>query len=209
VASPTTSVLQDFNVADANPYTSATWVTDSGTGFGTKVVSNELANANGTDGNSGSSHQDTLFGNSQEVFATMTALPTGGNKHYLKVCIKDSTRTGPPTTADGFAYTGYQLAIFAGSWNLERRTGGSDTSLTSGTRTNSAGEKWLLQKIGSNFTVSVFSGGSWSELGSTSDSTYTDGGYLVCDFRSTGTRIDDFGGGDVVGTSYIPILSVR
>jgi hypothetical protein len=70
------------------------------------------------------------------------------------------------------------------------------------------GDKLGLECIGSTIAAYVFQSGAWSQLGTRTDSTYSAAGKIGVRLSDAGSnsRIDDFGGGTVVGGAPSPSL---
>ena len=186
---PTTAVLDDFDRDDEGPPPSASWTSQAGED-GLLVLSDQCA---GEDSNNDCfAWWNTEYGSSSEVYVTLDTLPEDGLSAILFARF-DSQDT------DG---SGYRLVynrededspdIFA----VERIDAGDETELLSIEQDINTGDSIGLEIVGSTLTVYHKPGsGSWTSLGSATDSTYADAGYIGLMLGGSAARGDDFGGG--------------
>lgn len=191
---PTTPILDTFNRANEDP---ATGWTDIGTP-GLAVVSNQLAQT----APAGNAYFNTpCTSPDQEVYAQIAVKPSAPNEIIMNV------RRNP---GGGGADEGYMVWFItqAGTDQIQMRDP-LDGILFTGNVELSVGDWFGMSAVGTLFTAwyhKVTTG--WVALGSANDSMNDGTGnknklsvYLGDD--ST-TKIDNFGGGDVVSQSLVP-----
>lgn len=202
---PSTSVLDSFTRADENP------LSGGGNWFGPvlsgqnqlKLVSNQIASTSGV--TRGSGYWTPSIYTDSEAFMTFSTVPTtDGAGVYVRL-----------TSPGSGSASGYMGWFFPGSgfrlWRLDNGTlnviGGY-----SGSTTLAAGDKIWLRATGSSIVLAQFHSGSWTDVVTVTDSTYTQGYIGIFGAADTGWRSDDFGGGSINGTSDqspTPTASVR
>lgn len=207
MAFPTTSVLDDFNRADAGPPPSASW-TSTGTydpSSGLKVLTNQCA----TDGSNKGGVWGTQYGPDCEQFSTVATLFADARNIQIHVRM-----TLPGTGGTGNSYfvrftrndlnAGFDAQCYrddAGSWTQL----GATVSDTAGAL--AGGVKFGVDMIGSTLSGYVNRSGTWASAISQSDATYSNSGYLsLRPGADASVRFDDFGGGTVFvpGASWVP-----
>lgn len=180
IAGPTTSVLDDFNRADQGPPPSSNWTTLGGGDL--VVASNELAA--GDAGACTYYWNAASFGPNFEAFITLT--DTGSAS--FNVWLMNTT-----------TYNGYGMAFNLNDDNarIVLVNTAVQSNLTSVSHVAAIGNTYWIHKYGTTLTLFYkTSGGSWTELTSTTDATYSDSGcYLVVTIFNIGSQLDDFGGG--------------
>lgn len=205
MAFPTTSVLDDFNRADESPLDNSTWagpIINGGAEL--KLVSNQVESV--TVESRGSSYWTTSFDADQEVYVDVVAVDQVMSLY---------ARTVDPgaTTRDG-----YQVVItsLTGPDNIviNRIDDESDTQLGASLSSNlSANDAIGLECQVSTISCYTRISGVWGLVGSRTDSTYTSGGVIGIDSSSfsSGARIDNFGGGNLVASedSGTPLVRQR
>lgn len=193
MSAPRTPRLDDFNRVNQGPAPSSSWtngiITFTG---GLVVLDNQLArSANGAFRQG--SYWNTAFGPDSEVWGTVkyTSRSTNdGMSLYTRL-----TTPGSGTT-DGYAL----LVEFDGSacqWGIQRFDNGVGASLGSLVSQDiSDGDQVLFQAYGDILAGFLGSGGTWAQVVSASDSTYTSAGFVGVDLvNGQRWRLDDFGGG--------------
>lgn len=139
------------------------------------------------------------FGPDCEVYATLTAYSgTVGRGFYLGVKLTDVGLAG----VDGYYL--YQNGTFAAAvtdTQLRRIDNGVETVLgATFSMTLTAGDKVMLQVAGNQVSAWSNNGGTWTQIAARTDSTYqATTGALGLGIVSTGTTLDDFGGGTIGG----------
>lgn len=183
MAFPVNGVIDDCNRADEGP---------PPTGWGDMVSglvisSNQLAPSG--PGNRSSYYATILTDDDCEVYATIGTAPANNRNMSLYARLTD---IGSGTT-DGY---GVRLNKTTGTDTLQivRMDNGSLSVLGADFSQELVdGDQFGLEIVGSTLTLYVNTGSGWSSLGSRTDSTYPNAGYLGADIGS-GT-LDDFGGG--------------
>jgi hypothetical protein len=202
MAFPTTSVIDDFNRANASDLGS-NWTR----AFNFGVASNRLtvasnratppANFYGEDAYTAAS-----YGPDSEAYATLISTPAAGGDFGVF-----ARYTGPNASAQG-----YRLAITAaGSWQVSAYTGGSTTPRNIGSAASqavAAGDSFGMEVTGTGATVTIKlyhkpAAGSWTLLATVTDTHANritgSGNVGVYSFNNgSGGALDDFGGGTVV-----------
>lgn len=181
MAFPTTTLLDDFNRANASP-PSASW---SGPIFGANHLAVSSNTCVGNGGASGSDYWNTTVGPDTEVWAKFATL--GG---YLYVRMKDPGSG----TSDGYVVT---PSTVSGNCTVCRIDNGALTQLGSGLGSAAANGDVIGLEIISDTLQAYKNGSAWSTT--RSDSTYSVAGYIGIYASSASTVIDDFGGGTVDG----------
>ncbi|HWE10859.1 MAG TPA: Ig-like domain repeat protein [Solirubrobacteraceae bacterium] len=132
----------------------------------------------------------TSFGANQEAYLTVPVLPAAG--HYFQVAGRVSSLTGS-TVSMYFL----QVTPSKNLWDLRKKlNGASSTSMGTFTAPFAAGDSAGLQLNGSTITAWHESGGSWTSVGSVTDTSITAGGYVVFTLGDTTIRGGAFGGGN-------------
>lgn len=186
---PSTSVLDNFNRANEGPPPSANWTTGiDGSADGFSVASNQAAPQSAAF--SSSYWNAATFGPDVEVYATIAAV--GPFRLYLRV------QQAGTSGLDGYIVLAYpptnELYVY-------RVDNGSQTQLGAAfSQTIGAGDKFGASMIGNEISVYYkTSAGEWALIGTRTDSTYGSAGHLgIASFDTTGSRLDDFGGGTIV-----------
>lgn len=212
---PTTSVLDDFNRANAKPpsanWSKIYWAVDN-----VSLVSNQIVGAAASETDASYWNVET-FGADCEAYATIASRATSGDyaNMTLEVRIQDPAAS---------TYDGYELEVVM-------REGGSNVNIlriwkyvdndyeqlgSDIATTVNNGDAFGIEVTGtSTTTIRAYrkpSGGSWGQVGSDitdSSSPITSAGYIGVGFynnASAATSADDFGGGTVVAGGATVIL---
>lgn len=201
MAFPTTGILDDFNRSDEGPPPSANWGDDpyNADEPGLEVVSNQVR---GSAWELCSSYWSAgMFGEDSEVYVTVVDLPYDNTEIGLGCRIQNP---------DSATINGYFLDIVhytsdSDEWRLYRIVNDVWTVLGSMVEQNlAAGNKIGLEAIGGTIKGYLYSGGSWNEIISRTDSNVTGAGYVALTIQNADRDCDDFGGGTVGG--IIPIV---
>jgi hypothetical protein len=190
-AFPTTGILDNFNRADENPLANGTWTCPSQTGAGgLSLTSNQ---ANSTFGSADCYWSPSTFGPNSEAFVTIT-VPSG-------VCVALHLRLNNPNSSSLNGYW-YEWCGVAGAGNdtftIYRIDNGSFTSIAAGTQEVSSGDSIGAEAIGSSLKMYYkAAAGSWVQVVSVTDNTYSGSGRIGLHLEDTTERADDFGGGTV------------
>lgn len=193
MAFPTTPILDDFNRGDQNPV-AGIWTGPLFTAENQlKVVSSQLVPAS-TDGNS--YINGTTYGPNVEAYCTLVS--SFGTSYRVIFYFRSTTGTVSGYRADFRNQAGDHRV------NLDRMDSNAVTTLGGSgldpADTFAAGDKFGVSMVAD--TIEAWrcpSGGSWTSLGTRTDSTYTGAGYLGLSLVTTGVIIDDFGGGNIGG----------
>lgn len=210
MAFPTTSVLDDFNRSNVGPPLGGNWsVVYNLTGF--TIVSNHIE-PGGSALTCGEYWNAATFGPDCEAYITDLTVDTTGAWAGIVLQVRlanpgSSTMTGyevdfylrddSSTVGDVYFYRLDDSATFV-------QLGATITGLTF-----SNGVTFGIEMIGS--TLKAYykpSGGSWTEIGSRTDTTYDSAGYIAVGWwytDPTATDLDDFGGGTVVGGTNVQV----
>jgi hypothetical protein len=215
MAFPTTPIIDDFDRSDENPL-GAPW--DNPLAFAgvdaLELSGNQLRCT--TDDIAGG--RIALPGSSadQEAYVTLAALPATGAGSFV---VSVRTQIGVGTDIDGYDVA---VSVAAGAWSIRRVDNLAATVLNSGTLVEgavSAGDSFGISVIGTTITLHFKpAAGSWRDVDSATDSTYSARGDALLSVDISGTsvgdpdwRLDDFGGGDHVpdAPSWGPLLALR
>lgn len=203
MAFPTTSVLTTFTGADEDP------LSEGGNWAGPtrdltshlKRVSNAVARS-AISGTVGDYWTPNTFGPDTEVFCTM-----GGTFDESGGTIQVMGRVQNPTSDTIFrcylaAYTqGTGFRCFKDIDTTFTQIGSTDATVAS------VGDKIGLEVIGTAIKCYHFTGGSWVQRVSGTDSDISTAGNLALEIASSNNmRADDFGGGTVI-TAVTPTLA--
>jgi hypothetical protein len=101
---------------------------------------------------------------------------------------------------DTTGHNGYGVFVIALAGTDEVRIYRSDAGVStqigsSVVREFTSGESIGIEIVGNTITAYIKSGGTWSAIGSATDSTYTAAGYIGLSVPSSAARADNFGGG--------------
>lgn len=195
MAFPTTSVLDNFNRADAGPPPSASWTTDYyAFGLpGLKVSSNTCVPDAAF---AASWWSASSFSANQEGFVTVS---TFVNEAEV------AARIQVPGTAGIDCYSIY---VNTTAWRLYRTDNQVSTIIANGSVTFANGERLGIECNGTTITGYRYTGGAWGSLGSTTDATYNTTGFIGIYFGSASSVADDFGGGAVVAAHLLMSMGI-
>jgi hypothetical protein len=198
MAFPTTGIIDNFNRGDEDPVSDGGKWSLGPDDFGAntlRLATNELRPTVGVT-NANAYRNDQDYGPDTEVFTTIGVIPSTAVLLYARL-----VDIGAGTT-DGYAcyfnFSGTDDALICRVDNDSLVGLGSAITPAA---PYAAGDKLGLECIGSTISAYVFQSGAWSLLGSRTDSTYTAAGKIGVKISDTSTnaRVDDFGGGTVVG----------
>lgn len=185
MAFPTTSLLDDFNRANAATL-GANWSTGVESGYSDlNILSNQAYAPTGTEGNV----WGTQFAADQEAWVTVNALPASSIARLY-------ARVQNPGTG---SLNCYAVEMDPTGGYLVKFVAGGSTFIGSGGFGFSPGDKVGISCIGTSITYYVYSGGSWASQDVVVDSSVSGAGYIGLDSHNSATRFDDFGGGALPG----------
>lgn len=217
MAFPSTSVLDNFTRADANPTSNPmsggdSWGQKAIAGGSTtnrlKIVSNQVQAA--PSGTAFASDYDTTsYGPDSEVYCDVVSIGGWGTTNEILSMYARVVNPGLTTC------TGYEVEIDAnGTWNVQNMASNSIfTSLGTKTQVIAAGDSVGMKITGTGATVTIelwykASGGSWTSLGTITDSgtagntlRRTAAGSIGIEIHHAAGNVpilDNFGGGTVV-----------
>jgi hypothetical protein len=198
---PSTGTLDNFQRANQGPPPSSSWSLgplDFTSGDGLVVLNNALARRASGSYRQGDYWNPATYGPDSEVWATAQSVgssPYDAFNLYLRL-----TNIGPKTTNGyGLAWSGNNKS---NNISIQKFANGAFASaLASFTQNLSPGDSLALQAIGSTLYAWYRpAGGSWTLLGSATDTTYSTAGYLGADMAySQNTTLSSFGGGALTG----------
>jgi len=198
VAFPTTSLLDDFNRADTTLNT-GNWGQLDFVGPGLSLISNQCGSAS----NFRASYWTTSFAADQEAFCTIQTVGSSGLILFLRL-------VSPLAQASTSAYAVY--ADFGGSLlQLYRLDPVNSYHLLASTSvTWGAGDKVGGQIVGSALSAwRAPAAGSWTQVVSATDATYSSGGVIGIEHENAATRSDDFSGGSYVAAATLAPVPAR
>ncbi len=193
------SVIDTFTGADgALP---ASWTTDAvnDAANAPRIASNQIAGESG--GNYSSARRnDVSYSGDKQAYITISALPEASR--YVEIGFVYN----PGASADAYSVeyrtgTGVRLARYD---NTVETILGAAVAWSP-----SAGDKLGIRVDETNGVIEAwtYSGGSWSQLFTRTDSTYTGTGYPFVYIRGTSTRGDDFAAGpETVATALVDMI---
>ncbi len=197
MAFPTTAVLDNFNrtenpLSDGGKWTGGTWGST-----GVLATNGTQVYYTGTSSNPQYYRNDQTYGPDCEVYCTVAVKP-GSNSGFgwLHARIQQVGSAA----ADGYVIRIVEVVAGTDTVEIYRLDNGSFTLLGSAfSQELAAGDSVGFEAVGS--TLSVYykaSAGSWTSLGSRTDTTYASAGYIgIGGATNTAFRLDDFGGGTV------------
>lgn len=195
---PTTPILDTFIRADENPITT-NWTTPMFSGEGNmKIVSNQMAPT--TNATACAAYYDlATFGPNCEAYVTLATKAADLNHENIYARV----------TGAGGSPSGYRIRhdSISGTDNIfiQRMDSGSATTLGATiTQELASGDAIGIEVIGN--VISAYykpSAGSWTLLGSRTDSTYSGAGHIGLEEGSDlSIRFASFGGGTIVNAVY-------
>lgn len=188
---PVTPILDTFSRADENPVANG-WSGPFTIGDPQlKIVSNSLV-TNSTGGNSYWSASQ--FGPDCECYVTLTSALAAGQQVFVHA------RGFPQAGATG----GYAVKFFnqAGDDLVTIEKDGSQIGSTIDYEPNifGAGDGFGMSVIGDSIRAYYrITTGAWTDIGGTTDSTYTGANYIGITIIGAAVTLDDFGGGTIGG----------
>jgi hypothetical protein len=200
-AFPTTSVLDNFNrtaedpLSDGGNWTTAVLSTDAQLKTNGTLVQGSSATVNS------SYRSNTTYGPNTESFFTLTT-KSGSN---IVGTYDRLVNPGSAGATDGYAD---QLGNIAATdeHRISRYDDSVPTQIANPAQEMSSGDAMGLESIGSTHAAYYkASGGSWTQLGTASDATYSAAGNIGLRVNNVNHTADDFGGGTVVAATRRPI----
>jgi hypothetical protein len=182
--------LDAFDRADENPLSDAGRWANGVIGSvenGLRVLSNQLACSQTTTCTAW--RQNVQYGADVEVWTRVTVLPGQSNHIRLKARLQQVGTSG----YDGYMLRTNQLAGTDEVYLERVDNSGTFVRLLTMNRELSVGDILLLRVEGSTLEAWVKSGSNWTRLGTATDSTYPNAGYVGIGLRGTTGRLDDFG----------------
>jgi hypothetical protein len=184
---PSTGLLDSFTGAPGA--LSASWQSPALSDPGTVAIASSGVTAGSTAASS-ATWSATTFTANQEAHLTVPVLPRSGD--FIQV-IGRLDKLG----ATGESCYLLRVTPSTSTWDVRKKiSGATSTSIRSFNAPFAAGDSMALQLVGS--TVNVFrrpAGGSWSLVGSATDTAITGAGYLAFTLGDTTARGGSFGGG--------------
>lgn len=205
MAFPTTSVLDTYDRAD-NASLGANWTNAIFTGdLSARIVSNQKGGNSDTADNYNSAYWNvSTFGPNCEIYETISVEGFGGTfgggrEFMARLTGLDGTPSGYSTFGNGNGDS---------TWGIYRYDNGVATLLGATiTQAIVDGDAVGIEVNGSTITLYFkAAAGSWTSLGTRTDSTYTGAGNIGAILQQSGAaaRADNFGGGTIVTTSVTP-----
>lgn len=180
-----TSIIDDFNRANANP--PGGWTNCENQ---LSIFSNKLTPATG--GGQSAEYTTTSYGPNCECFVTVDTKPTS-DADAVGLIARGSTGS-PARGYYLFAINKTGTDIFS----LYRNVAGTYTQLGSNvSQEYSAGDKIGLSCVGTTIKGWLYTGGSWSVVITQTDGNITGAGFFGAYMNGTVARLDDFGGGNI------------
>jgi hypothetical protein len=185
---PTTSVLDTFS--QSGPL-SGNWKSPALQDTGTVSVSVTRGQTVSSSGTASALWIASTFGADEEAYLAVPTLPAAG--HTFQV----DTRVSSLTPSNVSMYF-LQVTPSKQLWDLRRKINGAgSTSMKTFTAPFAAGDSAGLQLVGSTITAWHEPGtGSWTSVGSVTDTSITAGGYIGFTLGDTTVRGGAFGGGN-------------
>lgn len=202
MAFPTTAILDNFTRADAATL-GANW-TDLVNGFA--IVSNQAAPKVDLVDNVSIWNVATYGPDSECYFDVPTK--TSNNNHATWLIIRATTLN--IATIDGYAYAAITLSG-TDSFRAYRMDNFVQTQLGASVAVElTSGDSQGLEMIGTTLAIYHKTAGTWSQLATRTDATYTAAGYIGIYSTRTSPRVDNFGGGTIGAAGVtIPLLSAN
>ncbi|MCA1682490.1 MAG: hypothetical protein LC685_00570, partial [Actinobacteria bacterium] len=194
-AGPLTSLLDDFNRPNNSGPPGPNWshmpVSSSSSTNDLYITGGQVT---GYAGSNGDYWNPQSYGPNSEVWVTVARKPTVDND---PVVLGLRFQNPGLSTASGYqAYYVYHSGQ-PDSWRISVRVNGvTKAILANGTGpTLNAGDEILFRAIGTTLELWRLSGGTWTKILNTTDSTITGAGYLNLSARDSAVRLANFGGG--------------
>jgi hypothetical protein len=207
MAFPTTGVIDNFNRVNEDPLSDGGKWSIGPDDFG--GTNNLRVNGDacwmGTATSANGYRNDQDYGPDCEVYCTIAAVPTTAILLFVR-CVN----IGAGTT-DGYAV----YFNFSGTDDALICRVDNDSLVGLGSAIVppapfAIGDKLGLEVIGTTVAAYVFQSGSWTQLGTRTDGTYTAAGKIGLKLSDSGAnaKVDDFGGGTVGGGPVAPTIRV-
>ncbi len=195
---PTTSVLDTFTGTDQNPI-SGNWSTPMHSSDNAmRRLSNQLTPTTAGVFNNAWWNVQT-FGPDVEAFATITTLPGNGQPTDVWARVKN-----PGTSnLEGYlaVYSGNDAnAVYLGKYISGAWAGQVGSAIQ---HPLVAGDKIGICCMGTTIELWAYESGSWSRLIQATDTSHQTAGYIGAEIYHNVARLDDFGGGTVIGARKI------
>ena len=194
---PSTSILDDFNRSNEGPPPSSNWSSlYSGTVGALEVSSNQCVPDAATNNMAGNYWNVSSYTDNWEVYNKVVTVPLNASSEYGALAMIQ--------TPGGVSYNGYELRYDDTSLSVWRQDSSSPTQLgASFSQSVSSGDSVGLSYSGGVLTAYYKSGaGSWTTLGTRSDSTYQATALYPTIYAHINNisefAFDDFGGGAIV-----------
>ena len=202
MAFPETSIIDDFNRDNEGPPLSSDWTEIGYAAGGLKVSNNECAPEDA--GSCLEYYNVSTYGPNCEVYVT-------DRYNFAKNAVL--IRLQSPDTAETDGYI-LEADIFEDPdiLKLSRLDDGVRTLLGASIEQVLDGDdKFGIESVGDTHTIYYDDGGAgWGSLGSRTDSTYPDAGYLGLKIYGTASgALDDFGGGTLAGGPDLNVAIVE
>lgn len=189
---PTTPILDTFTRADENPLAGIWTGPMEPGGDSLQLLSNQVATIGAV--NFGGSYVSALAGADCEAYATI-ATNDAGNRSELYV----------RGFTDINGLDGYCVSRVGSTWSIRRKINTGDAQIgATATQAFSSGDSMGIAVYGTTLEGWYKpAAGAWTLVLSRSDSTYAAGGFIGIRMFGTTYRVDDFGGGTIVGGSNV------
>jgi hypothetical protein len=191
-AFPATGILDNFNRANEDPLANGNWTCPAQTSAGNLTLTSNQTNSNF--GSADCYWSSSTFGPDSEAFVTISTVNNG-------FCTALFLRTNNLNSASLNGYWYEHCAVTGASndtFTIYRIDNGSFTSIAAGTQEVSSGDRIGAEAIGSSLKMYYkAAAGSWVQVVSVTDSTYSGSGRIGLHLEDTTERADDFGGGTV------------
>ena len=190
MAFPTTGVLDTFDRANSGSL-GANW---NETLVGSWSIASNLAAPDSVAGGAAFAFWSAAaFTDDVEAYAIVSTKPPDGSSGYIFARLQ---QTGSLATLDG-----YDVHVVAASgtdtFEIQRLDNAVSTVLTSGSQELTNGNGVGIEIIGTTLRALINTGSGYTQVLSTTSSTYTGSGNIGIGSTSTTTRLNDFGGGVV------------
>lgn len=199
MAFPETSVLDSGTGTNANPI-AGNWSGPLHNGNGQlQRTSNQFANGPGTAGDDGSWWNVSTFGPDVEAYVTLATV-SAASSHYAELFARVQN-PGVASSLDGYAVVADMAA--GGSILIARVDNDSYSTLVSTGQSWANGDSFGIEVTGSSpATIRAYykaAAGGWTQVLSTTDSTYSSAGNIALVISNNVLRATNFGGGTIGG----------
>jgi acid phosphatase type 7 len=186
---PTTGVLDSF--ARGAGGLGSSWQSPGLVDPGTVSIASSGLTIGSAAGASSATWSAASFAADQEAYLTIPTLPAAGD--FIQVAGRLNT-----LSTSGISCYFLRVTPSTSTWDLRKKINGANsTSIRTFTAPLNAGDAIGLQLTGTTLTAyRKPAGGSWSAIGSTTDSAITTGGYIAFTLGDTTMRGGPFGGGN-------------